>query len=314
LFGSKAFVASAAAAEARVRLAEGDAASARHGFEEAVHLWSGVGAPYETALARMGVAQAHRAEGNEESALLEFQAARSTFEQVGAVQQAERAARACADIRRNATGEGAGSISKAAVEAPIDFRTNIFSREGEYWCVTYGGHTARIRDVKGLRYLARLLADPGRQFHVLDMVAFEHGWPVEGSRTTESGVPLSILGDAGEVLDARAKDTYRRRLAEIDEDIEEARDTGDTEREAQADAERDFLLRELSRATGLGGRDRRLGSESERARASVTRAVRAAVARICEYNPELGEHLNQSIRTGTYCAYVPGPLEPAFPQ
>ncbi len=82
---------------------------------------------------------------------------------------------------------------------------------------------------------------------------------------------------------------------------------GDSERAAQADAERDFLVRELARAVGLGGRDRRAGSASERARASVTRAVRQAMARIREHNAPLGEHLDRAIRTGTYCAYLPDP-------
>jgi hypothetical protein len=31
------------------------------------------------------------------------------------------------------------------------------------------------------------------------------------------------------------------------------------------------------------------------------------MARIHEYHPGLGEHLNHAIRTGTYCAYVPDP-------
>ncbi|HEY3258383.1 MAG TPA: hypothetical protein VGJ64_05965 [Gemmatimonadaceae bacterium] len=146
--------------------------------------------------------------------------------------------------------------------------------------------------MKGLRYLARLLANPGHEFHVLDLVSFE------GGRTAE-------VGDSGPMLDPRAKDAYRRRLAEIEEDIEEARTQGDIERERQADAERDFLVRELSRAVGLGGRDRVAGSASERARASVTRAVRSAMRRIGEHDPPLGEHLRRTIRTGRSCVYLP---------
>ena len=107
------------------------------------------------------------------------------------------------------------------------------------------------------------------------------------------------------MLDARAKNAYRRRLAEIDDDIDEARATGDTQRAAQADTERDFLVRELSRAVGLGGRDRRAASASERARVAVTRAVRQAMARIAEHHPQLGQHLSRTIRTGAYCAYLP---------
>ena len=105
-------------------------------------------------------------------------------------------------------------------------------------------------------------------------------------------LPRSAFGDAGEILDARAKDAYRRRLVEIEDDIDQARAIGDTERAAQADAERDFLVRELARAFGLSGRDRRAASASERARAGVTRAIRQAIARIGEHHPQLGEHLN----------------------
>jgi hypothetical protein len=123
-------------------------------------------------------------------------------------------------------------------------------------------------------------------------------------------VQVARLGDAGEILDARAKEAYRRRLAEIEDDIDQARALGDTERAAHADAERDFLVRELSQALGLGGRDRRAASASERARVAVTRAVRQAISRIDEHSPQLGEHLNRAIRTGTYCAYVPDPRAP----
>ena len=188
---------------------------------------------------------------------------------------------------------------------------NVFRREGDYWSVIFDGQTVHVRDLKGMRYLARLLADPGREYHVLDLVAAETGSAAQADSGQAADLPRSALGDAGEMLDARAKDAYRRRLAEIDDDIEQARATGDTERAAQADAERDFLVRELSRAFGLGGRDRRAASASERARAGVTRAIRQAMTRIGEHHPQLGEHLNRTIRTGTYCAYLPDPRAPA---
>ena len=155
-----------------------------------------------------------------------------------------------------------------------------------------------------MHYLARLLAEPGREFHVMDLVALESGARRRGTRARRSG-------DAGEMLDARAKEAYRRRLAEIEEDIEEARTMGDAARATQAEAERDFLVRELSRAVGLGGRDRRAGSASERARASVTRAVRQAMTRIRQHHPPLGRHLDHAIHTGTYCAYLPDPRVPS---
>lgn len=56
---------------------------------------------------------------------------------------------------------------------------------------------------------------------------------------------------------------------------------------------------------GLAGRDRFTGSTAERARASVTRAVRAAIRAIATMRPGLADVLSRTIRTGTYCTYEP---------
>jgi tetratricopeptide (TPR) repeat protein len=295
-FQSKALVASAALARGRVRFADGDAAGAEQSLSEAVRRWNEVGAPYEAAVARMALAEAHRASGSEHRAALERRAARTILDGI-------QAAPSLAPPRDAADHD-------AVDEQPVS-SLNLFRREGDYWSVSFEGRTVRVRDLKGMRYLARLLADPGREYHVLDLVAAETGSDAQAASSHAAGLPRSALGDAGQSLDAQAKDAYRRRLAEIDDDLEQARAIGDAERAAQADAERDFLVQELARAFGLGGRDRRAASASERARAAVTRAVRQAMTRIAEHHPQLGQHLSRTIRTGTYCAYVPDPRAPA---
>jgi tetratricopeptide (TPR) repeat protein len=278
-FKSKALIAGATLAQGRVRLAEGDAENGERFCSEAARLWTEVGAPYEAALARVGLAEALRAGGREHQAGLELDAADAVLHRIRADEQPAR-------------------------------ELNLFRREGDYWSLVFEGRTVRVRDLKGVRYLARLLAAPGQEFHVLDLVAAETGVAAEVASAHGADLSRGRLGDAGEILDERAKNAYKRRLAEIDDDIDQARALGDTERAAQADAERDFLIRELSRALGLGGRDRRAASASERARVAVTRAVRQAIARIDEHNPQLGEHLNRAIRTGTYCVYLPDPRAP----
>jgi tetratricopeptide (TPR) repeat protein len=293
-FESKALIASAALARGRVRHEDGDAAGAEQSFSDAVRLWNEVGAPYEAAIARMGLAQAHRARGSDHRADLESRAARTILEGI------EAAPTVAVDAARPDT-----------LDTQPDAGINVFRREGDYWSVVFERRTVRVRDLKGMRYLARLLADPDREYHALDLAAAESGTGAHTDASRAAGLPSSTLGDAGEMLDERAKNAYRRRLAEIEDDIDEARATGDAERAAQADAERDFLVRELSRAVGLGGRDRRGASASERARVSVTRAVRQAIARIGEHDPVLGEHLNRTIHTGTYCAYLPDSRAPA---
>ena len=288
-------IASAALARGRVLIADGDAAGAEQSLAEAVRLWNEVGAPYEAALARIALAEAHAANGSEHRAVLERQAARTILDRIEAAPPVAPPV----DLGDDAVNE-----------QPVA-GTNVFRREGDYWSVLFAGHTVRVRDLKGMRYLARLLADPGREHHVLDLVAAETGPGVPVDSVQAVDLSRSAVGDAGEILDARAKEAYRRRLAEIDDDIEQARATGDAERAAQADAERDFLVRELARAFGLSGRGRRAASASERARVGVTRAVRQAMARIGEHHPQLGEHLSRTVRTGTYCAYSPDPHAPA---
>ena len=175
----------------------------------------------------------------------------------------------------------------------------------------FDGHTVRVRDLKGMRYLARLLADPGREFHVLDLVAAETG-SVRTGRQQPDGAACRARHSATRArCSTREPRTPTADASPRSTTTSSRRDAiGDAERAAQADAERDFLVRELSRAVGLGGRDRRAASASERARAGVTRAIRQAIARIGEHHPQLGEHLSRTIRTGTYCAYMPDPRTP----
>jgi hypothetical protein len=268
-FHSKALDAGATLAQASVRLADGDGSGAEQLFSEAARAWTEVGAPYEAALGRLGLAEALRVGGKTRQADLEREAAEAILEGIEAADQSHPA-------------------------------ENVIRRDGDYWSVVFDGRTVRIRDLKGIRYLARLLAYPDRELHVLDLVAAE----------SQSGGQPPALGDAGALLDTQARDAYRRRLVEIEDDIEQARAMRDLERAAQAEAEREFLVRELSRAVGLGGRDRRAGAASERARAGVTRAIRQAIARLAEQHPELGEHLERTVRTGTYCTYLPDPRAP----
>jgi hypothetical protein len=118
------------------------------------------------------------------------------------------------------------------------------------------------------------------------------------------------IGDAGARLDPEAKEAYRHRLEELRSELEEAESFNDTERAARAHQEIEFLTDELAAAVGLGGRDRKAASSAERARLSVTRAIRSALARIAEQSPALGRHFEATIRTGTFCSYNPDPRVP----
>jgi hypothetical protein len=186
----------------------------------------------------------------------------------------------------------------------------VFVVDGTMRTVGLAGRTTTIRDLKGCRYIARLIANPGREFHVLDLLAAETGVlrPLVAHPEAERRVQG---GQAGlPVLDETAKHAYRRRLAEIDEDIEDAERMNDPERAALAHADREYLVAELVSAIGLGGRGREVGASAERARTSVTRSIRYAIEQLGVHHPELAGHLDCCITTGTYCSYQPDPVAP----
>jgi tetratricopeptide (TPR) repeat protein len=170
---------------------------------------------------------------------------------------------------------------------------NVFRREGDGWVVGLAGATSVMRNTKGMHDLARLLAQPGTEVHVLDLVA-------EGP-TLRSDAP-------GDSIDATARDQYRARLVEIERDLADADERADVARSERLGAERDALVAELSSAYGLGGRARRRSDSAERARSAVTQRIRDAIARIEAADPELGGHLRRAVRTGTFCAYAPEQL------
>jgi hypothetical protein len=165
----------------------------------------------------------------------------------------------------------------------------VFRRAGDIWTIRFGETELQLRDSKGLEDLARLLGRPTVQVAALDLV---------GARTN---------GDAGEVLDAAAREAYRRRLIELEDEASEADANADAGRSAHIASERDALLQQLTAAYGLGGRARRAGSDAERARTAVTARIRDSIRRIAAVQPDLGRHLARSIRTGTFCVYEPDP-------
>ena len=164
--------------------------------------------------------------------------------------------------------------------------------EGGTWHVHYNGTDVHMPDMKGLWHLRELLARPHHPVAALALIG------------ASSDEPLATA-DTGPMLDREALRQYRRRLAELDDELDAAALRGDRTRQAERSAEREALIKELKRATGLGGRPRRSGSPAEKARVNVTRTIRHAIAELASSAPDLGAHLDDSIVTGVSCCYEP---------
>jgi hypothetical protein len=164
--------------------------------------------------------------------------------------------------------------------------------EGGTWHVQYHGTDIHMPDLKGLWHLRELLARPHQPVAALSLVG---AWSDE---------PLPTA-DTGPVLDREALRQYRRRLAQLDDELDAAALRGDRQRQAERTAERTALIEDLKRATGLGGRPRRSGSPAEKARVNVTRTIRHAISELASRAPDLAAHLDESIVTGVSCCYEP---------
>ncbi len=190
-------------------------------------------------------------------------------------------------------------VSGASIADSTNDVDNVFRLDGQFWTLAYRGRTVRLKDAKGLGDLARLLGQPQREVHVIDLAGSEQAAGRSGDR-----LPVRVA-DLGEILDARARAEYRRRLAELEDELDDAELCADLGRAERARVERDFLSAELASALGLGGRPRRAGDPVERARKAVTGRIRMTIGRIEREHPALARHLANAVHTGTYCVYEP---------
>lgn len=178
--------------------------------------------------------------------------------------------------------------TSAAASKAGSARTLGIGREGDAWRVVWGATTILVRDAKGVQYLAELIAHPGTERHVTQLVGAEG--PMSG------GVP---------VLDERAKREYAERARSLKSELDEARSFNDTARASKLEAELEALGDQLAASVGLGGRDRKMSSDVERLRINVQRRIKDAIQRIGEYDAELARYLGRTIKTGTFCSYDP---------
>ncbi|MFC9430314.1 ATP-binding protein [Streptomyces sp. NPDC056987] len=259
------------------------------------------------------------ASGRADEAVMSLTAARDAADRLGATPWSQRAATALTAALRDRDGSRFSSPTATDAPAPAPVSTEPpapppapvpaarvpspraeFRRDGTVWALAFAGRAIHVPDAKGLRDLHTLLGHPGTDLPAGELLAPEGGRVVAAAR--------ALGGDA--VLDETAKAAYKRRLAELDEEIDGASVRGDTDRAAEGERERRALLDELRRAAGLGGRTRRLGDEAERARKTVTARIRDTLRKLDTLHPELAAHLRASVSTGTTCAYRTDPATP----
>jgi len=185
----------------------------------------------------------------------------------------------------------------------------LFLRRCDYWVIRYQGRVAFVKAARGLEYLALLLRDPGREYHVSELVAQAIEKSAKPAKPGQATVASQgrLMSDLGPILDAQAKAEYKCRLHDLRRDLKEAERLNDSRGAERARSEINALAEQLASATGLGGRNRKSGSEAERARSAVTKRIKNSINKIGEAIPSLHRHLVARIKTGYFCSYNPDP-------
>lgn len=275
-----------APAQARVLAASGDRDRAVEMLETSLDALGPAQAPYQRVRLLLAAARLRDAGGDHAGARIDARTAATALAELDVVLDADDRALL---QRLDAADVSAGSARTATLR-PVE----------KWWAVSLDGIEVRVRDTKGMRYLSELLARPGIERHVLDLVD-----RIEGV----GDVDRRRLGDAGELADSTARAAYRRRLEDLRARIDDALAAGMLEDAEAMQAEHDELVQQLAQAFGLGGRSRRASSAAERSRLNVTRAIRSAISTVAGALPEAGASLDRSIRTGMYCVHDPEPGE-----
>jgi hypothetical protein len=188
--------------------------------------------------------------------------------------------------------------SAVAVDNATKERLVHIQRVERGWLLRVDGAPGNLLpDLAGLRQLASLVSDPGREWHALDLAG-------EGAGSAPGP------SHAGEILDDRARRAYQDRMAALRADLDDAEQRADLERASRLAMEIDVIESELLAAFGLGGRSRRMGDRVERARINVRRSLNRAISSIEQTDPRLGDHLRHRVITGRFCSYRPSISDP----
>jgi hypothetical protein len=195
----------------------------------------------------------------------------------------------------------------AVRKSPTVHEESLFLRQNDYWIIRYHGQAAFLKSTRGLCFLAVLLSNPGREFHVTELLARQMAvsTPVPANQRVTTGLHAGIP-----MLDARAKAEYKRRLNDLRQDLNEAERFNDPQRQTEARDEIQAIADHLASAIGLRGGDRKTSSDAERARSAVTKCIKRAIQEIRDAIPSLGLHLVARIKTGYLCSYSPHPDRP----
>ncbi len=173
-----------------------------------------------------------------------------------------------------------------------------FRLSGSMWELRFNDEKGHFPDFKGFSIIHTLLQDslPERPISAVQLARIDE-------QLTKAKHSFQ------EVLDPEAKHNLKKRLDELYHLISEAEKRGSSEQIERYEDEKAKILTELSQATGLHGKSRRLGPQTlkKNAQVSIRLAYTRALAEIRKKMPKLAKYLRDHITTGHSCYYEHDP-------
>jgi hypothetical protein len=176
------------------------------------------------------------------------------------------------------------------------------SRTGDYSIARFAGRVSYVRHTKGIADLSLLLAQPGQELHVLELLEESKSRIVSAfaiAGASQERLNVGRRGTWDEPLDARARAAYRARYVDLVAALDEAQSRNDAGHMQRLSEELGQLVEQLQQRTRVAC------NATERARKAVYNRLHAAIARIATHDGDFGRHLAITIKTGISCSYRP---------
>ncbi len=194
---------------------------------------------------------------------------------------------------------------------------NTFRKEGDFWTICYQGQVVYMADKGGWRYIAHLLRHEGQDIHALALEAAVRGNPdtaIDEHHRRMGADGLGAYGLSVARIDGRAarsegdRTEYQRRQAQIkehEEELAQAQANNDLEMAAGLEETIQLFKDNLTATFNKYGEERDPSSPTEKARKTISVAIKRSFKAIEGEHVALHKHLTRAIRTGTFFSYSP---------
>lgn len=200
---------------------------------------------------------------------------------------------------------------------------NRFVKEGDTWTISFAGEICRLAAAMiGLDYILVLLQYPGRPMRALELQSLLAGSPIASRPASklaaedvtvdahtdrhEDECSLSSRGHSSgdDQLDPKAIKQYQQRLKELERDATTAYNVGDSEKGDELQKQYDEIQSGLNKSFDIRLRPRAFSDDNEKARISVTKALKRAYNKIRPQSRKTAEYIESHIKTGSEFVYL----------